>query len=264
MVVFNLHILSLVPGISHADVLQVLRRKDIKPLVKAKVLRWIILPTKTSTAPLLGQNVQWDMLLVLPGDAALPLEVRSFVKASWSSNIGVPSKLLQGYEQKNAKLLRPQPGSVKAAESYLTPSAETAQSLELSPELGRWVSNLDDRSRKHPVSMLNLLQFTPGRREQYKKYGAEFGRRVGSRHGGDAKIVAHVVGAQAKEQGWDEVALAHYPSLEHFAAMIASKDYQDVNKAYRLGSLADTFILCTQEIDQDGKLAGHQVSSSKF
>ncbi|KAF2668839.1 hypothetical protein BT63DRAFT_374439 [Microthyrium microscopicum] len=264
MVTYNFHIISLVEGISPADVLAVLRRQNIKPLVKAKVVRWIILPKEMSKIPLLAYNIHWDMLLILPGESELPLEARSFVKHSWSGNIGVGSSLMQGYEERNAKLLRPPPGSVKPAESYLKPISESSQGLSLSAELSQWVSNLEDERRKHPVSMLNLLKFAPNKRQQYKKYGQEFAKRVGSRHGGVAKIVAHVVGGQAKEQGWDEIAFAHYPSIEHFAAMSGSEDYQEVNKTYRQGALVDTFILCTQEIDDDGKLAGYVSSSSKI
>jgi len=56
--------------------------------------------------------------------------------------------------------------------------------------------------------------------------------------------------AEGKEKGeWDEIALAHYPSILHFADMLASEDYQEVNKKYRVGSLKDTCILCTSELD---------------
>lgn len=73
--------------------------------------------------------------------------------------------------------------------------------------------------------------------------------------------MGNVVGGQGKADTWDEIALAHYPSLEHFSAMLGSADYQDVNHEYRLGALKDTFILCTQEIGDDGELAGGRSSS---
>lgn len=104
--------------------------------------------------------------------------------------------------------------------------------------------------------MLNLLAFNPNRKPEYLKYGQAFAERIGKRHGGDAKIVGTVVSGQGKEEGWDEISVAHYPSLEHFSAMLGSADYQEVNKRHRLGSLKDTCILCTMEIDDDGELAG--------
>jgi hypothetical protein len=101
--------------------------------------------------------------------------------------------------------------------------------------------------------MLNLLAFQPGKKEGYLKYGAEFSKSIGSRRGGNAKIVGSVVHDVGGEDGeaWDEVALAHYPSLLHFADMLASQDYQAVNQKYRVPSLKDTFILCTSEIGID-------------
>ena len=48
-----------------------------------------------------------------------------------------------------------------------------------------------------------------------------------------------------------KIALAHYPSLLDFADMIASDDYQAVNRKYRIPSLEDTCILCTSEVDID-------------
>ena len=118
--------------------------------------------------------------------------------------------------------------------------------------------------------MLNLLSFLPGKKDSYLHYGAEFARSIGSRRGGVAKIVGSVIheperqravdlqevekGVKGKgEEGrWDEVALAHYPSILHFADMLASADYQEVNQNYRVPSLRDTFILCTSEIGLDG------------
>lgn len=101
--------------------------------------------------------------------------------------------------------------------------------------------------------MLNLLAFVPGKKEEYLKYGAEFARSIGSKRGGNAKIVGSVIhperqGEDGDGEAWDEVALAHYPSIMHFADMLASEDYQEVNHRYRVGSLRDTFILCTSEL----------------
>ena len=73
--------------------------------------------------------------------------------------------------------------------------------------------------------------------------------------------VIHGKGGEDGE-GWDEIALAHYPSIYHFADMLASEDYQAVNKRHRVGSLRDTFILCTSEIavedlvNRDGGVGG--------
>lgn len=100
------------------------------------------------------------------------------------------------------------------------------------------------------MSMLNLLAFKPSMHASYLTYGKAFADSIGSTRGGNAKLVGNVVDPlQVKGEGWDEFALAHYPSILHFADMLASEDYQAVNLKYRVPSLRDTCILCTSEID---------------
>lgn len=47
---------------------------------------------------------------------------------------------------------------------------------------------------------------------------------------------------------FDEVAVAHYPSIVHFSEMLRGEDYQKVNHEHRVPALRDTFILCTTEL----------------
>ncbi|KAK4936854.1 hypothetical protein LTR10_022376 [Elasticomyces elasticus] len=65
---------------------------------------------------------------------------------------------------------------------------------------------------------------------------------------------------EGKSEGkkWDEFALASYPSILHFADMLASEDYQAVNLKYRVPALEDTLILCTSEIEIEDLLAGKE------
>jgi hypothetical protein len=65
-------------------------------------------------------------------------------------------------------------------------------------------------------------------------------------------------GAVDGGKGWDEFALASYPSILHFADMLASEDYQAVNLKYRVPALEDTLILSTSEIEIEDLLAASQ------
>jgi hypothetical protein len=178
------------------------------------------------------------------------------VKRQWTVQAGVPSRILQDFQSKNKRLLHPQPGDVPPLTGSLNKPrvASSAQALELSPELQKWIEEFGKEEGKGAVSMLNLLAFKPGLKEEYLKYGAEFAKSIGSKRGGNAKIVGSVIhGNKGSEEGegWDEIALAHYPSIHHFADMLASEDYQAANHKYRVGSLKDTFILCTSELGVD-------------
>jgi hypothetical protein len=254
----KLFLLSFRPGVVIPEFLAALTASNITPLVQARVVRWIILPSSVSTASLLARNNHWDILLIFEaGVSALPEKCQNMVSASWTCDCGIPSRITTSFKEKNSQLINPLPGSVKPAKKA-SANAQSTQALELSPELLTWIQDQPSELRTHPISMLNLLAFKPGNeaKEAYKRYGAEFASRIGANHGGDAKIVGNVVGAEAKADGWDEVALAHYPSLEHFAEMIGGAEYQEVNQKERVGSLRDTFILCTVEIDGHGELLG--------
>jgi hypothetical protein len=174
---------------------------------------------------------------------------------------GVPSRLLTDFESKNERLLHPRESDVpKLTGSLDKPKInDSAQHLELSPELRNWIEDFYTKEAKGAVSMLNLLAFKSGLKAEYLKYGAEFAKSVGKRRGGNAKIVGSVIHDQRGDdgEGWDEIALAHYPSILHFADMLASEDYQEVNHRHRIGSLRDTLILCTSELAlEDGKGKG--------
>jgi hypothetical protein len=259
--------------------LSTLKSANVSPLAVSRVIRWIILPSKLSTEHLLARNIHWDLLLVLPNTEALPSNLNKLVEYHWSVTAGVPSRLLQDFAFKNEKLLHPNPSDVpKPHEQLENKTTQSSQSLELSEELNKWIQefvNSGAKEGKGAVSMFNLLAFNPGMKQEYLKYGAAFAKSIGSRHGGNAKIVGNVthvndqpitkasgssVGNNGEVGGgtddWDEIALAHYPSILHFRDMLASEDYQEVNKRHRVPSLKDTCILMTSEIAVEQLLEG--------
>ncbi|KAF2262079.1 hypothetical protein CC78DRAFT_535134 [Lojkania enalia] len=256
----TLHLLSLHPTIPLKTFLATLHSTSLSPLVISKVLRWIILPTQLSTDALLAQNIHWDILLILPSTDPLPPPVTAHIAHAWTVTAGIPSRLLRNFSARNDGLLHADPSTTPRLnsneENHAAP-ASSPQNLELAPELQDWISAFSANRRigTAPVSMLNLLSFKQGMKDSYLEYGKRFAESIGSSRGGVAKLVGtvtHVGGGGKGDEGgggkWDEVALAHYPSILHFADMLRGRDYQEVNKKYRVPALRDTFILCTSEI----------------
>lgn len=263
MPVCTLHLLSL--NVPLSQFLSALSRSSVKPLTVGRVVRWVILPTKISTDILLASNIHWDVLLIIPSTDDLPSSLQTHVAQAWTVRAGIPSRLVNEFGSKNEKLLRPAPGTVPPLSGALDKpaSAESSQSLELSDSLSAWVNEFAKAEGRGAVSMLNLLAFNEGMKSEYLKYGAAFAESIGKKRGGDAKLVGSVVDVSSSPKGvkeWDEIALAHYPSIKHFADMLASEDYQAVNHRHRVGALKDTFILCTTELD----LPWDGASSSKL
>ncbi|KAI0887483.1 uncharacterized protein GGS22DRAFT_157256 [Annulohypoxylon maeteangense] len=254
MVLCNLHLISLRNDVSPALFLGKLRWNGIKPIVQARPIRWMVLPTQLSVGHLIGRNIRWDLFLILEETDPIPHEAQLDIDGIWSVSCGVSSKALSGYAAANSKLLFPPPGSVSPPEPQEIEPSNSSQNLETSLELCEWIGALPAEIRDRPVSMLNLLAVNPGKKDDYKKYRDAFVTNAGTRHGANIKLVGRIAGGAAADDGWDEIAFVHYPSVSHFAAMAASRDYQEINHEHRLPSLKDTFILCVMEVDDQANI----------
>ncbi|KAM0718134.1 hypothetical protein Q7P37_006466 [Cladosporium fusiforme] len=250
----TVHLIALSPNSTIPLYLRALKSTSFRPLVISHALRWIVNPENLSSDRLL--NTKWDLVVITLHSSPMPKTylAKDWVSALWSITAGIPSSIVNGFEERNAKLLYPEPNSIPQLTTLPSQPriAISPQGLEATPELLQWQN---PAGASTAVSMLNLLAFNPGQQahESYKRYGKAFAESIGSRRGGLAKIVGKVVSGQGSEgedsEGWDEVALAHYPSFAHFMDMLASEDYQAVNHRDRLPALRDTCILCTSEVD---------------
>jgi len=254
----TVHLIALAPNAGISRYLRALKSMSVKPLVISRAVRWIIKPEQLSTAKLL--STQWDLLIIVPVASQIPdtYLTRDWVSEHWSITAGMPSSLVNDFAERNERILHPQSGDVPALTGSLDKPkmASSSQGLELNDDILKW-SRSFKLGQNGAVSMLNLLAFRPGKEahESYLRYGKAFAESIGSKRGGHAKIVGKVVvnqGVQDEDTaGWDEIALAHYPSIRHFTDMLASEDYQAVNHKDRLPALRDTCILCTSELDPD-------------
>ncbi|WPH00336.1 Hypothetical protein R9X50_00316100 [Acrodontium crateriforme] len=250
----TVHLVALAPDANVSDFVHLILSSNVKPLVISRAVRWIVRPESLSVANL--ANTEWDLLIILPADIALPEAClrKDWVSTHWTITAGVPSSLVKDFETRNKALLQPKSSAVPAFTGTMdNPQiARSAQGLELSNDLLQWSKTFE--LGQGAVSMFNLLAFKPGKEanESYKNYGKAFAKSSGSRRGGNAKIVGKVVPNQGTDgedsSGWDEIALAHYPTISHFVDMIGSVDYQEVNHKFRLPALRDTCILCTTEL----------------
>ncbi|KAF2487265.1 hypothetical protein BDY17DRAFT_342050 [Neohortaea acidophila] len=215
------------------------------PLVISKVIRWIVRPTEIDARELL--DTKWDLMLIQLKSAPLSEDLLSnkWVAKRYSVTAGVPSSLVKGFDEKNDRLLNPRQGDVPPLSNSKPRMAKSAQSLALDDDLLRFAKSYEIGGA---VSMYNLLAFkkTQAAHDSYLKYGKAFAESSGGKRGGTAKVVGKVIDEGSP---WTEVALAHYPTIQHFTEMLASEDYQEINTKWRLPALADTCILCTSELD---------------
>lgn len=246
MPALTLHLFAL--SISPEAFIQRLRQHKVEVVVSSRPQHVVIHPTSLDKETLTSHP--WDLLTVLrlpEGTNALPSDLQTVVRDEYKILVGIPSKLLGSYTERDAKLKRetsstPLTGSLEKAQSQ---ARSSSQNLELSPELLAFMDRLTKEFGDKPVTMLNLLHFHhPNGKQSYFQYGQAFIPVAGKR-GGNAKLVGNVVKPAAsidsrgdhnrpEQDWWNEISIVHYPSIRHFCDMLAGEDYQAINEKYRL------------------------------
>ncbi|UZJ57534.1 hypothetical protein CBS101457_006854 [Exobasidium rhododendri] len=264
------------PHANRAQFLQRLLSSSLgsRVLIACVVRRPVIVANKIDTVYL--NATRWDLLLVLSPEkeqgSSFNLQyhpvTKADVRAEYALNVGIPSRILDAYADRTkslndsaSKTERPSNQSLLSSPARTHPNyvPKTSQLLEMSEDLVDLIDELDELGEgdglvdaRGPVHQLNFLHFKTSKedKERYYKYGQDFAT-VASQYGAEAKLLASVINGEGSDSlpHWDEVSLVHYPSLRQFAAMAASEGYQDINRKYRLPSLDDTTIICTQEVD---------------
>lgn len=272
----TIHLLALTKDTTIPSFLSTLKSTGVQPLIISKVIRWIITPTKIDADALL--QPKWDILVIILGTDPLPATLTKSIQTHWHTTTGIPSRLTKDFAQTNDKLIHPPTSSVPPLTGSLSSPhmGNSSQTLELSSDLASWIQSFAQTpTGSKPLSMLNLLAFKPGMKDSYLVYGKAFAESIGARRGGNAKLVGNVVPSPASQKStakasadgnnkWDEFALASYPSILHFADMLASEDYQSVNLKYRVPALEDTLILCTSELEIERLLADEEKPKGKL
>lgn len=170
MPLLTLHLLHLHNPLDKPSLLRTLSSTPSLGLILASETRYpVIRPSKIDVSIL--TTTPWDLLLLVRGP--LPESVHGLIVAEYKLIVGIPSKLLSTYPSRNAKLLVEAPnikltGSLEKAQERMK---DSAQSLELSPDLLKFMDELTKEYGEKPVTMLNLLNFEREGKGGYYRYG---------------------------------------------------------------------------------------------
>ena len=170
MPLLNFHLLNLKDNLQPHTFLSNLHEADpsTKVIVASKPRHFVVKAT-TQDASIL--NKPWDLMLLLQGpNASLPSSLQKHVSSSYSLPVGIPSKLLSAYPEKNARLIKEAPSAGLTGSLENPKMPDSSQKLELSPELLKFMEELM-KEHDGPVTMLNLLKFKAGGKESYYQYG---------------------------------------------------------------------------------------------
>ncbi|TPX32240.1 hypothetical protein SmJEL517_g04635 [Synchytrium microbalum] len=241
----SLYLLQLKPTKDSADTnikstLDAIKSSGRKIVVASKV-HFQVIRTEVIDSDYINRT-KWDVMVLVDGVQSLETNVMQGVLQSYRITVGIPSRLLDTYDERNKELqAKPHPKIGPLPK----PSTDSSKNLELSPELLEFAARF---TPKNPgsITMLNLLNFTSltDGKAQYYKYGQAF-NPVAAKRGGNAKLVGNVVPPAAGQHDsrglrdgilwWNEISIVHYPSINAFIDMIAAEEYQIANRTHRLG-----------------------------
>ena len=177
MPALTLHLLSLQNTTAQSFTSDLRKSTSTKVIVASRPRRVIISPTILDTKTILSGP--WDLLLLLqPTSTAqdqtplFPSNLSAKIKKEYTIPVGIPSKLLSSYPQRDAELKKSASGvPLTGSLDSLGSDAGKGQNLEVSGELYDFMNEFS-KVHDRPVTMLNLLHFhKEGGKQNYYKYG---------------------------------------------------------------------------------------------
>lgn len=182
MPILTLHLLRLGPFITVPDFVQQLQtHRTVEVLLASRPRYKIIRPTALDKAVLSQHH---DLVVLVRRDSQFwPSDIQGSIMRDYRLDVGVPGAMLASYPQRNGELLA---GAREAAAS-LTGALDGALEkrgngtagagagaggkAELDEGLLKFMERLTATYGDRPVTMLNLLRFHEGKKEDYQRYG---------------------------------------------------------------------------------------------
>lgn len=240
----TIYLLSLT---SVQDFVTALAELPEKPLIAARNVHWIFPPSNLGVDDL--TKAKWDMVVCFAGSASLPASLEKYIQSSWTVTFAAPSSFVTSLAATQAELAANVPARSRELD-LLTDlggsKLSSVDSAEMTPELKDWMESFSEQENHPPIMMFNLLAFKDI--EKYKKYQGAFTEKVGVRHGARPLLYGAVTAHSGDAKEWEMTAFVYYPSVLHFADLLASPDYREASHQYRQGSLIDNPLMCLVNI----------------
>lgn len=274
MVDCTIHLISLHAKASHSDFLgRVASKTSI--LIKGKPHGWVHKPHSPNSKQLVDHD--WDLLLLTtPSDHKLPLVANDLASAHISVSVSVPEAQYAQLKARIGSKPVPSPDTPDLPAEWSNSAIPSSTIVEtLSGPLGPGELRLDDGMAKflssaipqqvvnEPACFFNFFKYPKGDRSVHDAYMQGFKDNFGSAAGASVLFMGTVEGKLSYESAnegkneegerWDDANLVQYDSVWHYAYMLSTDVYKQLNKQ-KVEGLEDTCILLVSEVELfDGK-----------
>jgi hypothetical protein len=239
-------------------------------IVKGTPHGWVHPPISPQASQL--RNHSWDLFLVTNVDWKLPSEAETKIAAHITIGVHIPASQYGQLQANISQSPQPNAETPRLPEDWkdgaIQPSSITERQrsgrpgeLKLDRSMADYLSTaLPQRVRNQPVSLFNLFKYPNGDSSVHDAYMEGFKEKFGSAAGARVKFMGPVSGpvdytaginTQSSErdgQFWLDANLVQYDSIWHYAYMLSTDIYQQLNQQ-KMQGLEDTCILCVSEIE---------------
>lgn len=238
-------------------------------LVKGRPHGWVHPPKHNTTAQLLADD--WDLFLLTEDGIELPVGLAKNTIAHLSVDVSVSKSQYNDLKSRIGKIPQPIPetpvlpsqwpkdGGVPNSAISNVPRMNGPGELKLDAEMVGFLSTtLPESVNNRPVSLFNLFKYPNKDSTVHGAYMEGFKEKFGPAAGAGVKFMGPVSGGinftgdRLKEGRWEgewhDANLVQYDSIWHYAYMLSTEVYQELNQQ-KMAGLEDTCILCVSEVE---------------
>lgn len=253
----TIHLLKLHPTTTLTSLLQHLESTSPSSvLLKAIPYGWVHEPHKETASQLLSRK--WDLFLITASQISKPI-LQNFVE----SRVEIPTMIslteFQTLQSQINTAPKPSDSTSPLPQAWTSPSPQIPPTsivpskesplevgeLRLSPELSTFLStSIPETVRNSPVCFFNLFKYAKDDRRTHDAYMQGFKDNFGDTAGATIKFF----GGVRAFGDWMDANLVQYDSVWHYAYMLSTEVYQELNKT-KVAGLEDTCILMVGEME---------------
>lgn len=248
---------------------------DTSVLIKGRPHGWVHKPHSSKSSQLTAH--EWDLLLLTtPTDQKFSSAANGLISAHISVAVSVPEAQYAQLKSRIGSKPKPSPETPKLPAEWSSSAIPSDTIVEtLSTPLGPGELRLDASMAKFlsnaipqqvidaPACFFNFFKYLNGDRSVHDAYMQGFKDNFGSAAGASVLFMGPVEqklayesasgGDVAEGESWNDANLVQYDSVWHYAYMLSTDVYKELNKQ-KVKGLEDTCILLVSEVELfDGK-----------
>lgn len=252
----TIHLIDLKTGTDAKDFIKHLPKDSI--LIKGVPHGWVHRPHHLDKNVLLAQS--WNLFLVTQ-PMPLPASTQDLTTAHIFVEVSISASQIEQLEAQAHSLPQPSPKTPSLPKQWLPGSIPQSAvlaptdaplkpgELRLDPPMTDFLSTaLPAPIANSPISLFNLFKYKNNSSATHDAYMQGFKQHFGDSAGASVKFMGPVQSSLQAGQRWDDANLVQYDTLWHYAYMLSTDVYKELNKQ-KIAGLEDTCILCVSEVE---------------